>query len=482
MQIKNVSRLLLIILCFISIISAQDDYETWLKQEEQDINSYISKEDQEFSNFLENEWKEFQSFSSGKIYDKPKPEEIPKAKPKEKSFDIKSINKVDIPDSKSFIKKEPEIKDISVIAPVLKGERIQVDYFGKILTFYIDPSFKQKISIVNDIAISRYWKSLSKTDYQPFIAEIERSTKELELNNWGVVVLLNKIVNEIYPNDNNQQNLFIWFTLIQSGFTAKVGHNNSKIFLLLPSENMLYSMPYFTVDNTKYWVVDLNSKITFCGSLFIYEGKHSLSKKNISMAVANTPTINNKILNKSLSFSYGGKTYTVIVMYNDDVVKYFENYPQTDFSVYFNASTSPESQSTLIQSLRPILQNRSEPEAVNILLRFVQTAFDYKTDEEHFGREKPLMPEETINYPFSDCEDRSILFAYLVRELIGLPVVGLHYPCHLATAVLFHDRIPGDQLTVDGNVYTICDPTYINADIGQCMPQFVGMEPEIIKF
>ncbi|MBU0460918.1 MAG: hypothetical protein KJ771_09010 [Nanoarchaeota archaeon] len=465
-----------------TVIPGQEDYEAWLKQEEQDISSYMSKEDQDFSNFLDNEWKEFQSFSSGTIYDEPKPDDIPKAKPQEKSYDKHSINKVDIPVPKPVIKKEPEKDKRPIVIPPKKGERIQVDYFGKILAFHIDPGFKQKISIVNDLAISRYWKSLSKTDYQPFIAEIERSTKELELNNWGVVVLLNKIVHEICPNDNNQQNLFIWYMLIHSGFTAKVGHNNSKVYLLLPSDNMLYGMPYFPVDNIKYWVVDFNSKITSCGSLFIYEGSHSLSKKYISMTVVKTPTINNQFVDKSLSFSYEGNNYDIKVKYSYDVVKYFENYPQTDFSVYFTASTSSESRSTLIQSLKPILQNQSEPEAVNILLRFVQTAFDYKTDGEHFGREKPLMPEETINYPFSDCEDRSILFAYLVRELIGLPVVGLHYPNHLATAVKFNDRIPGDQLSVDGVTYTICDPTYINADIGQCMPQFRRVQPEIIKF
>ena len=45
--------------------------------------------------------------------------------------------------------------------------------------------------------------------------------------------------------------------------------------------------------------------------------------------------------------------------------------------------------------------------------------------------------DEPLFYPYSDCEDHSVLFAYLVRELPGLEVIGLDYPGHVATAVRF---------------------------------------------
>ena len=70
----------------------------------------------------------------------------------------------------------------------------------------------------------------------------------------------------------------------------------------------------------------------------------------------------------------------------------------------------------------------SLPEFVGILLNFVQTSFDYQTDEEQFGREKYFYPEEILAYPFCDCEDRAAFFARLVRNLTGLEVVGLDYP------------------------------------------------------
>ena len=119
--------------------------------------------------------------------------------------------------------------------------------------------------------------------------------------------------------------------------------------------------------------------------------------------------------------------------------------------------------------------------AVNIILRFVQTAFKYQTDDIQFGREKWLFPDETIYYPYADCEDRSILFAWMVKTLTGLDVVGLDWPGHIATAVAFNDNIPGDYLIINGRRYTICDPTYINADIGMMMDNYRGVGVRVIE-
>ena len=72
-------------------------------------------------------------------------------------------------------------------------------------------------------------------------------------------------------------------------------------------------------------------------------------------------------------------------------------------------------------------------------------------------------------YPYCDCEDRSILFSRLIRDLLGLDVVLVFYPGHLATAVHFTEDVKGDYIIVDGKKYVICDPTYIGAPVGYTM-------------
>jgi hypothetical protein len=131
--------------------------------------------------------------------------------------------------------------------------------------------------------------------------------------------------------------------------------------------------------------------------------------------------------------------------------------------------------------LAKIIEGKSEIEAANILLRFVQTAFKYKTDIDQFGYEKYFIPEETIYYPYSDCEDRAILYSYLVKNMLNLDTVLLDYPGHVATAINLKGSVGGDFVDFEGKRYYVADPTYINANIGMTMPNVAKYKPKVIK-
>ena len=131
---------------------------------------------------------------------------------------------------------------------------------------------------------------------------------------------------------------------------------------------------------------------------------------------------------------------------------------------------SEQTKSSLYPRLRAAIAGKSQREAANVLLNFVQKAFDYGYDEKIWGQDRAFFAEETLYYPYSDCEDRSILFSRLIRDLLDLDVVLVYYPGHLATGVHFDEDGPGDYLTVGGCRYIICDPTYIGAPVGRSMP------------
>ena len=46
-----------------------------------------------------------------------------------------------------------------------------------------------------------------------------------------------------------------------------------------------------------------------------------------------------------------------------------------------------------------------------------------------------MFANETLYFDKSDCEDRAVLFSYLVKELFGVGVVGVKYKDHMATAL-----------------------------------------------
>jgi hypothetical protein len=133
----------------------------------------------------------------------------------------------------------------------------------------------------------------------------------------------------------------------------------------------------------------------------------------------------------------------------------------------------------LVEPLQEVTAGMEQGSQVDFLLRLVQTAFDYQTDQEQFGREDYLYPEETLYYPASDCEDRSVLFAWLVREVLGLEVAALDYPGHVATAVGLQDG-EGVRVEIDGRALMVADPTYLNARAGMVMPEYRDQRPEVI--
>ena len=99
-------------------------------------------------------------------------------------------------------------------------------------------------------------------------------------------------------------------------------------------------------------------------------------------------------------------------------------------------------------------------EAVRYLLGFTRQAFRYKTDSEAYGLENvTFSPEETLFYPDSDCEDRSILFVFLVREVLMLDAILIDYPEHASAAVNFKTTSYGEPILYNGSKYTICEPT-----------------------
>lgn len=166
-------------------------------------------------------------------------------------------------------------------------------------------------------------------------------------------------------------------------------------------------------------------------------------------------------------------TMKASVSVNKHLMEFFDSYPQSNGYNYFvNASLSSELKEQLYPALRQQLEGKSKKKQVQMLLDFVQTAFEYKTDDEQFGRERSFFGDESFFHPYNDCEDRSILFSILVRELVGLDVVLVVLPGHMATAVQFDTEVPGSYYNVGGKNYTVCDPTYIGAGIGKAMPQF----------
>ena len=150
--------------------------------------------------------------------------------------------------------------------------------------------------------------------------------------------------------------------------------------------------------------------------------------------------------------------------------------------VYFSSPLSEIVLSSLENYFKPLFSDLNDKQKVAVLLEFTQEAFAYQSDKDQFAREKYFFPDELFFYPFSDCEDRAVLFIKLVRHFTHLNCIALDYPGHVNTAINFKEDTIGMFITVKGAKFVVCDPTYINAPIGYLPDEFKGIIPKIITF
>ncbi|WP_163629089.1 hypothetical protein [Paludibacter sp. 221] len=325
--------------------------------------------------------------------------------------------------------------------------------------------------------IAKTWVKLSDSSLDNTIADCLVLREQLDLCDWAYIQLIKDMSESFYNSAaSNEATLLQMYILTQSGYKVRIARSNNRLLLLLPSEHTLYGYSYISIDNEKYFVLDKS----FRGNLEICTVTYP-NEKRMSLQMDKLPKLD-AIPTKERYFA--SKHYPEIktnICTNQNLIDFYNDYPISHWSFYAKASLSETIKNELYPVLRNAIKGKSKKDAANMLINFVQTAFEYQTDEEQFGYERPLFPDETFFYPYSDCEDRAILYAVLVKDLLGLEVVLLHYPAHLATAVCFNDNTAGDYLIIDDERFLVCDPTYIGASVGQAMPKYKNVKMNIIK-
>lgn len=448
--------------------------------------------DKAFAEHMRNSWKTFETFEGNPAPIDPfqKPNVQPEFDPAEEdnqggviSGEItKPKPKPNRPQDDSQDNFQPlDIPEDQITKGNRKLEALPFDFYGVELPLKYDPAMSFSLSQPYNSGIPNAWESIAQSDYYALINQFGMVAERMQLNDWGYYSLIRNFADRLFPRDYNKQVLFSCFVLNKSGYVAKIGFSRNELYLLLSSEQEIFEKPYLHMDSRRFYAFSLNpNKKAGNPSLTTYEGDYHRSDRAINFAYKRRMNFPKNLKDKELSFSFEGISYRIPVTYNHALVEFYQDMPLVGFEVTLAAPLSEDCLRSLRKGLMPLLRGKTERKQANILLRFVQKAFPYQTDQEQFGTEKYLYPEEVFHFPYSDCEDRSALYSVLVRELMGLDVVGVIFPQHVATAVRFKTFSDGDHLTYNREKYLICDPTYIGADVGQCMEKLRNAPAQLI--
>ncbi|MGD1891202.1 MAG: hypothetical protein ACFB15_11490 [Cyclobacteriaceae bacterium] len=458
----------------------QQERSDFEQQYIQDFNQFVAERDSLFAEMLKERFREIEMSRALQISPTPKPTIIPTYPPDTQRLDNQKIEadttSGPLRRSRSLLLPVPAQGDERGYSP----KRTQLTFYGNELTLPYDDRLLLPESARYDAQIlSRAWISLSDAYVKELIHSMYAYKNRFNLNDWGYYQLVEQFTNQLYPANDSRATLTAWFLLNKSRYQAKIGYADDKsggnpLYLLVPTNCTVYSATYYQFGEQTYYAIGQAPS-----SLFTYDQDYAGADLTFDLDVRNPLSLGGDPEEKNFSFRYKGEEHQVKVAYNPRAIQFYQDYPEVELRVKLESTLSREAKESLILQFQPLLQDRTPADAAGMLLRFVQTAFAYQLDQTQFGREKYFFPEEVFHFTYSDCEDRSALFTYLVRQLLGLKVVGLQYPGHVATAVSLPETT-GEYIEQDGELFVVCDPTYVNAPIGKVMPRYAQQNVDLV--
>lgn len=347
----------------------------------------------------------------------------------------------------------------------VKAQRHSFEFYESTFNFEADSTldipFQAKLT---NQSVKDFYFKVNAGHYQTLVQDLLDYRDKYKLNDWLYYQLIRKTAQEISPKAENygRYTLYKWFLMTKSGYDAKVAVGNDQIIFYIRNNEDIADIPYFMVDDKKYTCLNYHDY----GKLFQREDTYKPvniaipeAREAFSYKVTRMPEFKpENYVEKQIAFNYKHKAYHFKVKLNSEVDKIFANYPGVDFETYFNIPLSRETYQSLIPILKENLNGMSTKNGVDYLMRFTRYAFLYENDEDNFGKEKRLSPEQTLLNKYSDCDDRAALFFFLVKEIYNLPMIAMLYPTHITMAVQF-DKPVGNAIIYNGKSYTICEPT-----------------------
>jgi len=372
--------------------------------------------------------------------------------------------------------------------------------------------------------VERYYRDLFETDFVKFLDFCTMQAETMRLGDWGYYLLIEQAAARYFPQDTLSASVFTCFMMRRSGYECTLTYDLRQHRVgcfVWAAQRMDYRYHLYRRGicysqtcgmfcpggiEMEWWKIERKVVPD------IVRGDSLPRLRALDLRMSEAPLIGRRFCERRYYSYAGADSLAVTVCYNPQHLAYYACYPFTTLDVYFNTPLPAVASERLKEALMPRLIHLSLYEQANFLLHYVQFAYTYKTDHAQFGKEKYNFAEESLCYEAADCDDRSVLYAALLRLLVPeVEVVGLNFPLHVCTAVSFPGEEVGepvfphalekeaapfekcgsalmeflgdsaDFIVWQGRRYYVADPTYVGADIGEAMPVFKRMEPEVIK-
>ena len=350
------------------------------------------------------------------------------------------------------------------------ARKVLVNYYGHNLTFSLTHDFyKEQVSRFDRLNISQQTLILiNDSAVINFVKEADKYAQAYHLDDLAYLMLAKKTAAVITPkHDTNFAKQFVYAVLQNKGLDVILGLSNNDITVYGATNFAIKNVLFVQLNNKTYYDLSFDqNKEPKQEHLADLGYTHIVSLLKLNRLTP--PTIGKLKTKKTIPFEYDDYVYFFTSLINQSLVGYYHDLPDIEMSlVYLNYGLSEKGSNNLVAQLREATAYMSKEKAVNFLLGFVQS-LDYAKDLDVLGKEKFAFPEEALSNDFSDCEDRSILLAYLVREVTNLQSIGLIYTdaAHMNVAIENWRKKSGDLSVYDMD-FVVCEPSGKGLRAGQ---------------
>ncbi|MDX1941012.1 MAG: hypothetical protein SFU99_10705 [Saprospiraceae bacterium] len=363
---------------------------------------------------------------------------------------------------------------------------VVVAFFSENLTISYNTEMLAPVcTAIDEKGIVQFYRQLEGKDYRILLDDLNHKKAELQLNDWLSYVLMRNSVKQIFQRKSlSEQELICWFLLSKMGFDTRLTYLAQRVYVYVHSADEVFEIPMIE-DKGRNFVNLTNSDANAPGkqeALYLLNFQAQPKGKAFSFYFKALPNLPSQVSKKLIKFKYANQPIQVEVAYDKVMVEVMEQYPLIAEREYLELPLSAALHNSLLPAFQELIKDKTPRQALELLLAFTRSSFEYKEDKEYFGKSKPMTVDEVFFYPYSDCEDRSALFYALVKEILDLPMIVVAFPDHLTVAVSLEEELPGAVISYQGRRYYICDPTgpVNSSEIGVFPKSYENSDFEII--
>ena len=279
----------------------------------------------------------------------------------------------------------------------LANNQISTSFYSENLNLSFNPEMILNTRLsVEESKMVAFYQAMEKVDYQTFLNNLEEKKDALQLNDWLYYQLLKQAVEKIYAKKSLlHQELVTWFLLSKAGYDTRLTYRKKNAFVYVYTADEVFEVPLIKEGKRTYVnLTSISSKDNIQEALYMLNFVPNPEGKALSFYLKELPKLQPQMKTRDLKFHFDQATYQMKVKFDQTIIDLMSEYPFFAEKEYLEVPLSSTVAHSLLPQLKDLIKGKTEKEALEFLVAFTRSSFQYKEDKEYFGVSKPMIADE----------------------------------------------------------------------------------------